>query len=223
MSSEPDRHQQLALDETRPVFRPVTQPWELNAHLNRTQRYQRIEILAERDGRNCRGCGLTEENIHQALEVHHINGSKSPYLNRLEFCVLMHRSCNQRAERGRQEAQLRANMHLPAPEQVRESATRLSENRPPSSSDENAKARVMRPRWNNWLDKKPFVQINRKKLALKAVHELGIGSSVTYSRYIDEDVEAGILNPFEIEGIPMIRLNPEADTRMLREQKEREA
>lgn len=147
---------------------------------------------------------------HGEPDIHHID--ENPENNLVGNLALAHHGCNS-SDFNRKKARTATSG------QTRERERRAGIK---ATSEETNRAIIMRPRWNNWIDSKPFVQINKKKLALMAVHELGIGSSITYTRYIEEDMEGKILEAFEIEGTAMVRLNPDADTRMLREQRMRE-
>ncbi len=101
---------------------------------------------------------------------------------------------------------------------VRESPTLAQ---PEWSSKEGSKSERMRSKWNNWIKEKPFVTIQLIALTKMAPHTLGEGSSITYRRYAEEDIVAGVLEAFTVEGQTMVRLT-DKETRMLIEQKENE-
>jgi hypothetical protein len=70
----------------------------------------------------------------------------------------------------------------------------------------------MRARWNAWindLENGPFKGIGGiirlRNLAAMAVHALGLGSSNTYRRYIEEDCSGGPLEIFSNDGILSVR------------------
>lgn len=184
--------------------REIQFPWETRARLKGMARKQAVAVIISTN-LNCFFCKLPLG--YGEPDLHHID--ENPTNNRLANLALSHHGCNS-SDFNRKKARTAT------------TGQRREREWGAATSEETNRAVIMRPRWNNWIDSKPFVQIQLKALAFKAPHTLGIGSSITYTRYINEDIAGGILEYFEIEGEAMVRLNPNADTRMLREQKERE-
>lgn len=82
----------------------------------------------------------------------------------------------------------------------------------PWSSREGEKHEVMRARWNAWvndMEHGPFGgiggRIRLRELAAKAPNALGLGSSNTYRRYIDEDCCGGPLEKVCEGSVTLVR------------------
>ncbi len=204
-------------EQTTEAYRPKYD-WELKkSDLSTMQKRQAKGALwGVRRERKCFFCGIPFDPrvLFLTATIHHEARIGEVGCNLLPHLHLAHFGCNSAAGPAKGIQKMRE----------REKVARVGGEMGmfTASSTEMARSLKMRPRWNNWIDGKPFVQIQRKRLAKMAVHELGLGSSITYDRYIGEDIEGGILTEFEIEGESIVKLNEEADTRMMREQKERE-
>lgn len=168
-----------------------------------------LSLLQNFDGKTgqcyfCKAVGSVESD----LQIHHLNYQISD--NRIENLALAHQGCNTRdfnrlrvgqsssSDPGGRESAIMPGAHrhtyeLTAPESEKSWTNR-----------EGAKHDLMRFRWNPWirdLENGPFAKSKElyvSKLAKKAPWALGqegssLGSSVTYRRFIEEDIEGGIL------------------------------
>lgn len=181
-------------------------------------------FLLQRDGSKCYLClKKTDENGSSTLFVEHKNNDKSSreYWHPANL-GLAHQSCNiKKNPRGKDVAPRERKR------EKRKRAGRVAwrDGRPEASSLETFKHEQMRPKYNNHIRftlPKRMSSISEKLLAELLVHELGGGSSITYARYIREDVAGGILERIYSEGTPLIRFHPEAYSPLLSKQAQQE-
>lgn len=154
----------------------------------------------------CKQLGINDTD----LQLHHLNHKL--FDNRLENLEPAHQTCN-----NREHARWRA---LVGQRPSDPSCVSVSEIRCPShtyqkrsidtsldkqkwTSEEGRRHDIMRNKWNNWLldnvdgpYKNGRWRLTFRELAYMAVGKLGLGSSVTYKRYIMEDSYAGILRVY---------------------------
>lgn len=165
----------------------------------------------------CFKCGVLVDI--EFAEIHHIN--ENPYDNRLINTAPIHGKCNRElngvkggmvnAERA---AVLKQRYHVVTPKAVSESAGGADTYEQEWTSKEGEKHDQMRFKWNVWildLENGPFAKGQTylfKELAYMAVRALGLGSSVTYRRYIMEDHYGRVLDvyPDPDNGLKKVRL-----------------
>lgn len=176
------------------------------------------KYLANHYGKHCTECGLQSQD-EQSFDIHHIDGNREN--NKRWNLRLTDHPCNARLNGNLRANRVRQRMsslvHPVEKERenvsvvgVRERVTEsvgggLVSSAYPGlsgtgwSGREGEKADEMRPLWNHWIRDKqngPFCHrnfIQFKDLKFMAVHALGMGSSITYSRYIHEDAHGGPL------------------------------
>jgi hypothetical protein len=184
-------------------------PWE---HLVRLKGHHATEAkhyLAKRDGTRCSFCDLPVRDIFTELEFDHIDGNNRN--NKRWNLRLSHHLCNVVAYHTKRPA-------LSMPEREGETSSQSVAacagwcGSRPWSSREGEKHDVMRARWDAWindLEHGPFKGqggiIRLRNLAAMAVHALGLGSSNTYRRYVEEDCSGGPLEIFRNDGILSVR------------------
>jgi hypothetical protein len=198
--------------------------WELLVRLRGNSKRIAKEYLAARDGRRCQLCKMMVQDTHRELELDHIDANHRN--NRRWNLRLAHHSCNSAGYRFQRQ---------PAPsvpEREKIDSVRgefdgmphgeVSDLYPgysstPWSSREGEKHDVMRARWNTWIDDMttgPFRavggMVRLRDLAEMAPRALGMGSSQTYRRYINED-RFGPLQVFRDDGILFVRYRGRSD------------
>ena len=191
-------------DKSRILF-----PWEHLVRLRDQHATDAKHYLAQRDGVRCSFCDLQVQDIFSELEFDHIDGNNRN--NRRWNLRLSHHLCNVVAYHTKRPA-------LSMPEREGETSSQSVAacagwcGSRPWSSREGEKHDVMRARWDAWindLEHGPFGgvggTIRLRNLAAMAVHKLGLGSSNTYRRYIEEDCSGGPLEIFRNDGILSVR------------------
>jgi len=148
------------------------------------------------DGTRGRCCFCEKEgDVDTDLNLHHrdniINHNELPNL------ALAHAPCNTRDFHRKPGVSDHASKSERKGEQGSRGSGRGDAGEPEWSSKEGQKHDAMRPKWNNWVNDPvngPFKEgggvggrMRLRDLAGLAVHQLRMGSSVTYRRYIDED------------------------------------
>lgn len=137
----------------------------------------------------------------EQFEIHHCD--ENPANNEIRQLFIAHHPCNS-SDHNRRRWQQSGPSYPTEREREIKSADR---NQAPiselatASSRETQKHDEMRRLWNLWINDKKrgaFSPLGQKQwqlstLAATAVHALGIGSKITYTRYIEEDVRGGIL------------------------------
>jgi hypothetical protein len=153
------------------------------------------------------------------LELDHID--ENPRNNKRWNLRLGHHSCNQAhyQERRRYASSMlreREKENADPDAQAMQSSRSVSDVYPgwsttPWSAREGEKSDLMRARWDAWIgdfEHGPFRSvggvIRAWTLARMAVRALGIGSSITYRRYIEED-SFGPLEVYKDDGVLMVR------------------
>jgi hypothetical protein len=169
------------------------------------------------------------------MQLHHLDRIESH--NQLSNLEIAHQVCNNVENQKYRQAVLKAErevaQRLSSPTLVRESErgstvaggshTYESDNAQGQewSSREGEKHDVMRAKWDSWIMDNvngPFknrrIFLLFKELSYMAPRALGMGSSVTYRRYIMEDHYGGILQVFidEKDGLRKVKLRVEPET-----------
>ena len=186
--------------------------WQAGTYLSPSQKRTNRSILLTLHGTNCLKCG---ENLSvDTCTIEHIlkgNRDHNCFHNCLPWC----HTCN---SGGRRTGRVRVRGIIEEKERENAAHEQYAE----ASSEETRRAAKMRPRWNKWLEELKFSRYSLKGLSLQAPHALGMGSSITYRRYIEEDIAAGILGKFFDDNQEECVYWIGKDTRMIRDQKERE-
>jgi hypothetical protein len=194
--------------------------WEHLVRLRGNNKKIAKEYLAERDGRKCQLCKITVQDIHKELELDHIDTNHRN--NKRWNLRLAHHSCNSTEYKFQRQ---------PAPSMPESERGKIDSvhgeidgipdgevsdlypgyGRTPWSNREGEKHDVMRARWNAWIDdlvRGPFRGVGGvvrlRDLAEMAPRALGMGSSQTYRRYLNED-RFGPLQVFRDDGILFVR------------------
>jgi 5-methylcytosine-specific restriction endonuclease McrA len=198
----------------------ILHKWELLVRLRGNSKRIAKEYLAERDGRRCQLCKMMVQDIHRELELDHIDADQRN--NRWWNLRLAHHSCNSAAYRfQRQPAPSMPDRERGKIDSVRGEKDGIPEGEvsdfypgyssTPWSNREGEKHDLMRARWNAWigdLTNGPFHGVGGvvrlRDLAEMAPRALGMGSSQSYRRYINED-RFGPLEVFRDDGILFVR------------------
>lgn len=198
--------------------------WETwHSRLRGKSRFEAIKYLAERDGPFCCGCNEVLLDTHNGVDLNHIDFDITN--NHRWNLNLYHHNCNSSNKR----STLPPYSSLPERERKFVAGVRVgagvegdSELYPgwtkPWSSREGEKHDIQRARFNTWIRdmqhgpfQGPGGMIRLSALAKMAVHAIGMGSSITYRRYIEEDCfgpspnDPGILELVDSDGIEFIR------------------
>jgi hypothetical protein len=182
--------------------------WELNrGKLSTDQKRIAREEIWEANMRDCSVCHLQirKDELHLAVDIDHLVGKLLPGRNLLPMMRLAHHNCN--ARKGMPQTPIASPI-----QKVRE--RELGRVQGEYSSVETWKHYTERPAWNLMIYKKPDglmaeqgAKFPYEKLYKKAPGLIGeflftqklartsapYGSSITYHRYQDEDIEAGYL------------------------------
>lgn len=191
MTEREDRGGQQQAAQREKIF------WLPKRRLRKIDKDRVKQILGERDGLKCAICGKPESVGN--LELDHVN--ENPSNNHLENLRLAHHSCNSSLYNLK-----RASIPLSG-QHVREKISSVGSEGAVWSSREGEKHDVMRVRWENWV---PSVLeaggvMRARDLAERAPRALGIGSSVTYRRYLNEDVAGGVFERYREDGVLWVR------------------
>ena len=188
-------------DRSRILF-----PWEHLVRLRGNHAIDAKHYLAERDGAKCVFCDLLVRDIFTELEFDHIDGNNRN--NRRWNLRLSHHLCNVAAYHSMRPA-------LSTPEREGEKGADGYSNwrgSAPWNSREGEKHDVMRSRWDAWINdmkRGPFRGeggfVRLRDLAAMAPRALGLGSSNTYRRFVEEDCFGGPLEKFSRDGVLCVR------------------
>lgn len=209
-----DDHEGSNHEDQVPCF-----PWEHVVRLRDRNLIEAKRHLAGRDGDKCSLCEMPVHDVDKELEVDHVDGNQRN--NRCSNLRLTHHSCNQshyQQQRMLALSTLRERERETAGPEARamQSSRSISDVYPgwsatPWSAREGEKSDLMRARWDAWIgdfEHGPFRSVGGVirvwTLARMAVRALGIGSSITYRRYIEED-SFGPLEVYKDDGVLMVR------------------
>lgn len=157
------------------------------------------------DGDNCRcvypSCSITDPI--GKLELHHYDETESH--NEVLNTGPIHHNCNSSMNGRKREDIKRQLLEGSRLLDVRERDHTTPTDEKEYTSREGEKHDLMRVRWNAWIHDAingPFrgqhSKIRITALSKMAVHALGMGSSVTYRRYIEEDYYGSIFD-YEVD------------------------
>ncbi len=193
----------------------ISFPWERMMRLRGANARRAKVYLATRDGRRCTLCGGLVKNVLRELEFDHINSNRTN--NQRWNLRLTHHACNASEYwRGR----LASPVQPPVCECENEGGQVgvFPVSGTPWSGREGEKHDVMRARWNAWVtdfERGPFRgpegRMRVRDLAEMAPRALGLGSSATYRRYINED-RFGPLEIVREDGVLFVRMRASEET-----------
>ena len=156
---------------------------------------QALQFLIQRDGTYCKKCGKSNEG----QTIDHINPNFSPLHSSNNLQILCFR-CNS-GKGGIARSPTQTNVRVREREKTEWTHEREY------SAEEGEKHEVMRSRWNAFVESLGTGTTNLVKMLVnKAPSVCGdIGSSITYRRYLDEDIAKGLFEEFRDDGRLWVR------------------
>lgn len=146
---------------------------------------QALQFLINRDGKSCKKCGKDDQG--QTLD--HVVPDANPLHSSNNLQILCFK-CN--SAKGARK---------PSNAKGREGEKLSWEHTKPYSNEEGEKHEIMRARWDKMVEEIPKGTRNLKSfLAERAPGQLGLGSSKTYTVYLNEDIASGKFEKFRDDG-----------------------